>query len=135
MKLKDKIRIIERNRISDSRGWFLKVINGQEDFLPNHTGEVYLISADPGECRANHYHNKANEWFSVVLGTIEMKIEDVITKEQLTILLTEEYPKTVYVPAGIAHSFNNIGDKPYILATYTDELFVPEDTVSYEICN
>ena len=132
MRLKDRIRIIERKRISDTRGWFLKVINGKEDFLPSYTGEVYLISADPGECRANHYHNKANEWFSLVKGEAEMIIEDIVTKERMTLSLTEESPKTVYVPAGIAHSFINTGNTSYILVTYTDELFIPEDTIAYK---
>ena len=66
MKLEGRIKIIERKKIIDSRGWFLKVITGKEEYLPQFTGEVYLISANPGESRANHYHNEANEWFTLV---------------------------------------------------------------------
>ncbi len=134
MKLEDRIQIIKRKRISDSRGWFLKVINGKEDFLLNHTGEVYIISADPGECRANHYHNKAREWFSLIKGKAEMKLEDVKTKESISISLSEEDPVTIFVPPGIAHSFNNKGYGAYILVTYTDVLFDPKDTINYQLC-
>lgn len=133
MKLKDKIQIIERKKISDLRGWFLKVINGYEDKLPDFTGEVYVISANVGECRANHYHSKANEWFTLIQGKAEMIIEDIVSKEQLMITLDSKHPQTVFIPSKIAHAFRNTSNEPYILVTYTDKLFDPEDTVNYEL--
>ena len=131
MSLKDKIKIIERKRITDSRGWFLKVITGKEELLPNHTGEVYLISANKGECRANHYHLEAHEWFTGIMGEIEMKLYDLKTEEVETIILSEKNPTTVYVPCGIAHSFKNIGYDPYLLVIYTDKLFDQKDTIPF----
>src|SRR5438128_1515629 len=68
MALHDKIRIIDRKLLSDTRGWFLKVLNGMEEFLPAHTGESYITMALPGEWRANHYHPKTAEWFTVFKG-------------------------------------------------------------------
>jgi dTDP-4-dehydrorhamnose 3,5-epimerase-like enzyme len=134
MKLQNKIKIYERKKISDSRGWFLKVIDGQELKLPDFTGEIYLISANPGKCRANHYHIEANEWFTLVKGKAKMIIEDIITKERVEINLDSENPKTVYVPCNIAHAFRNTVSEPYLLVTYTDKLFDPVDTVNYQLC-
>ncbi len=134
IKLQDKIQIIKRKKISDLRGWFLKVITGKESNLPAFTGEVYIISANMGECRANHYHKEAHEWFSLIKGEAEMILEDVHTREQIKIHLTERAPVTVYVPNYIAHAFKNIGNTPYILVTYTDKLFIPEDTIFYQLC-
>lgn len=133
MNLKDRIQIIERNKIMDSKGWFLKVITGKEDYLPDCTGEVYLISAKEGACRANHYHKEANEWFTLVEGKALMLIEDIKTKEKIKIELDSENPKTIYVPNNIAHAFQNVGDEQYILVTYTNLLYKAEDTVSYTL--
>ncbi|MHC1738590.1 MAG: WxcM-like domain-containing protein [Ignavibacteriaceae bacterium] len=133
MSLKDKIKIIDRKLISDSRGWFLKVITGKECNLPNFTGEVYLISAEIGECRANHYHIDAHEWFTLVRGKAEMIIEDIITKERIILLLDAKNPHTIYVPNNIAHAFNNVGSIPYLLVTYTSRLYEKKDTVSYNL--
>jgi len=133
MKLIDKIKIIERKRIIDSRGWFVKVINGYEEFLPNSTGEIYLIQADIGESRANHYHPIAKEWFTLIQGKALMLIEDVNTKEKMQIILDEKKPKTIFTPNYIAHSFNNIGDIPYILVAYADVLYDAADTIPYKI--
>jgi len=134
MSLRERIKIIKRKRLSDPRGWFLKVITGTEDCIPNSTGEVYLISADVNECRANHYHDEANEWFTLVKGCAELILEDIFTKERVVINLDENNPTTIFVPNKIGHSFRNTGSIPYILVTYTDKLFVPEDTIDYQLC-
>ncbi len=133
MPLKDKIRIFERNKIVDERGWFLKVITGQEEDLPAFTGEVYLISAHPGETRANHYHKEASEWFTLVQGKAKMYIEDIATKEQMLILLDSAKPVTVFIPPGIAHEFLNADNDPYILIAYANKQYHPADTVPFKI--
>jgi dTDP-4-dehydrorhamnose 3,5-epimerase-like enzyme len=132
MKLEQKIKIIRRNKISDSRGWFLKIITGREDSLPSFTGEVYMICALPGETRANHYHVEACEWFTLVTGKADMILEDISTKERITISLDSANPQTIFVPANIAHSFANTGHESYMLVTYTDRLYEPSDTISYK---
>src|ERR1035437_144511 len=131
MKLEERIKIIERKKIFDSRGWFLKVINGKEEFLPQFTSEVYIISVDPGECRANHYHIEAHEWFTLITGVAHMVIEDIYSKQRIIIELYSENPKTIYVPNNIAHSFQNIGAEPFILVTYTNKLYNSMDTIPY----
>jgi dTDP-4-dehydrorhamnose 3,5-epimerase-like enzyme len=133
MSLKEKIKIIPRKKIVDSRGWFLKVIDGKEEKLPQHTGEVYIIQANPGETRANHYHKEANEWFTLIQGKADMLIEDVDSGEKLTIKIDGNHPETVFVPNNIAHAFKNTADQPYVLITYTDKLYDPEDTIQYKL--
>lgn len=46
--IESKIKIISRRKISDNRGWFLKIIDGKENSLPNYTGEIYIVSAISG---------------------------------------------------------------------------------------
>jgi dTDP-4-dehydrorhamnose 3,5-epimerase-like enzyme len=133
MKLKHKIKIIQRNKIADSRGWFLKIITGKEEHIPLHTGEVYMVNAKPGESRANHYHLQANEWFTLVAGKALMLVEDVSTKERMSIELDSDNPRTIYVPNQIAHSFENISSEPYLLVTYSDRLYDPADTIIYKL--
>ena len=38
----EQVKVLNRRLISDERGWFLKAINGTEEQLPTHTGEIYL---------------------------------------------------------------------------------------------
>lgn len=131
MSLNDKIKIIPRRLIIDDRGWFLKVIDGKENNIPSYTGEVYLTSAKPGEAKGGHYHDKANEWFTLVTGECELKIVDINSGEKLSLNLSSIKPETIYVPNNVAHIFLNNSSKDYILLAYSDQLFDPDDTIIF----
>jgi dTDP-4-dehydrorhamnose 3,5-epimerase-like enzyme len=135
MKLEEKVRLIPRKLISDERGWFLKVITGQEENLPLHTGEVYLTMAYPGQVRGNHYHMKTNEWFTVCQGTAVAVVYDPVSNERMEWILDCKEPITLFVSAGIAHAFQCIGKKgkPMLLIAYADRLYEPDDTIHYSL--
>lgn len=134
MALKDKIRIIDRKLLPDARGWFLKVLNGMEEFLPAHTGESYITMALPGEWRANHYHPKTAEWFTVFRGKAKVILEDIQTKERLEMIVDAASPKTFYAPPFIAHVFINISDsEELMLIAYAENIYDPTDTIPYNL--
>jgi dTDP-4-dehydrorhamnose 3,5-epimerase-like enzyme len=135
MFLKSKIRIIPRRIIGDDRGWFLKVIDGKEEGLPNQTGEIYLTSGKEGQSKGGHYHDKASEWFTLVSGSCDLLLEDVQTNEKMVINLCSTEPKTIYVPKGIAHIFENTSNVDFLLLAYTDYLYDPQDTMPYSFLN
>jgi dTDP-4-dehydrorhamnose 3,5-epimerase-like enzyme len=128
----DKILLIKRNKIEDQRGYFLKVIDGKEEFLPNHTGEVYITKANPKEMKGGHYHPIAKEWFTIIKGQCEVKLKDIVSSEEMVIKLDENDAKTLFVPNNIAHAFYNISEtEEFILLAYSDELYQPSDTIMY----
>lgn len=133
MALKDKIKIIPRRLIKDERGWFLKAITGTEDNIPNHTGEVYLTMGKPGQTKGGHYHPEAVEWFTVIEGNAVLRLEDINSKERLEIPMSLEEAKSVYVPNNVAHDFKNVGDSNFIVLAYTDRLYDPKDTITYNL--
>lgn len=132
MPLSDKIKIIPRKFISDSRGWFLKVIDGKEDNLPKHTGEIYFTNALPGQAKGGHYHLRATEWFTLITGICDLYLVDIESGEKMTISLSSSEPLTVYVPSRIAHNFVNTGAGEYLLVAYSDVLYDPTDTIQYD---
>ncbi len=132
MPLIDKITIIERKKLSDTRGWFMKVIDGYEKGLPNHTGEIYLTFASGlNQIRGGHYHDKATEWFTLLQGKADLKLMDMNTQETTIIKLSADEPKTVVIPPKVAHVFINKQEEPFLLLAYTDELYDPVDTIPY----
>ena len=131
MTLQEKITIIERKKLGDSRGWFLKVIDGKEKGLPSHTGEIYLTHAlGLNQVRGNHFHPKATEWFTLLEGDAELKLKDMQTQELHSIFLSADTPQTIVIPPNIAHAFVNIKEEPFLLLAYTDELYDPKDTIT-----
>jgi len=134
MALQDKIRIIDRKMLPDVRGWFLKVLNGMEEFLPAHTGESYITMALPGEWRANHFHHKTAEWFTVFKGKAKVILEDIQTKERVEVIVDAVHPKTIFAPPGVAHVFINISDQEELmLIAYAGNIYDPADTVPYNL--
>lgn len=131
MVLKEKITIINRKKLGDSRGWFLKVIDGKEEGLPEYTGEIYLTHASGiNQVRGNHYHLKATEWFTLVEGHAKLKLKDMHTEELYSIILSADIPQTIVIPPFVAHAFVNTKEDPFLLLAYTDELYNPEDTIA-----
>ena len=125
------INKIARNLIKDSRGYFLKAINGNEPGNP-FACEVYITCAKPGESKGGHYHLRAQEWFTLIKGEALLTIINVDTKEKSEIRLSESEPETIYIPPGIAHSFRNTGNVNFILLAFTDIKYDPQDTIIFD---
>lgn len=132
-KLADRCKVINRKLISDERGWFLKVIDGKEMYLPNHTGEIYLTMGKEGQTKGGHYHPSAVEWFTLIQGSAILKLEDINTHERLDIELSLQKAITVFIPNNIAHAVVNNTKEDFILLAYTDKLYDPSDTIPYKI--
>lgn len=128
----ERIRRYPRRLLSDDRGWFLKTITGKEEGLPDFTGEVYFTSAKAGCNKGGHYHELAQEWFTMIVGKGVLVLEDIDTKERIEIEMIAEQPETIYIPQRVAHRVDNRSDKDYIMCAYTDVLYDPKDTIAYE---
>jgi len=131
--LMNKIKLSQISKIQDSRGWFLKVIQGNENLLPDYTGEIYFTSANPGQVKGGHYHCQANEWFCLIKGNATLNLVDTESEEKLEINLSENNPVLIFIPPFIAHAFTNTDQvNEFILFAYTDKYYDPKDTISYE---
>ena len=130
-----KVQLIDRKKLSDSRGWFFKIMHGKEDNLSQELGEIYTTRAIPGGFRANHYHKVASEWFTVIEGTAKVIVEDIHTKERQEFELSGKNPQTLYCAPEIAHVFYNPEDseEDFILIAYADKQYDPADTILYNL--
>lgn len=135
MSLIDTIRFIPRRLISDERGWFLKVVDGNEENIPARTGEVYLTYALPGQPRGDHYHPATAEWFTVVEGRALLLVEDPQTGARAQWWLDATEPQTVFMPPGLAHVFVNPEGAagPFLLVAYAANAYDPADTIPYPV--
>ena len=127
----DLYQIIERRRIVDARGFFLKTMTGFEPDLSQQFGEIYVIKGDQGKARANHYHDLATEWFTLLQGRVRLNLRHVDTGETASLLLIDEAPVTVRVNPRVAHSLLGVDALDYMLMAYTDVHYDPADTIAY----
>ena len=133
MAVLDRAYTLPRIVKSDDRGQLWKVLNGAEEHAPAEFGEIYVVTVQPGHSRGGHYHPKANEWFTVLHGSARAVLTDPISSEERLVELSAGDPAMIFVPAGLAHSFTNTGNRGselWILA-YSDQPYDPDDTVIY----
>jgi len=125
------IEVIERKYISDSRGDFLKIMNGSEGGLSKVFGEIYMVRGSPGTSRANHYHIAASEWFTILSGSVTLLLIDIKTNQKRYIDLNSKTPVTVKVPPLVAHSLINSSETEFSLLAYSDVPYLAADTIPY----
>lgn len=133
MTLSDKIISYNRMLKLDERGWFLKTLTGTEAGVPVNVGEIYFTAATPGQVKGKHYHIKANEWFTLIVGKAVLVLEDVHTKERMELVLDSQSPQTVHIPPLVAHAVENRYNSDFILCAYTDLRYDPKDTIAYNL--
>lgn len=131
--LKDKIYIISRKKIEDNRGWFIKPLDGNEPNLSLRIGEVYVTVAAPKQSKGGDYSLKTNKWFTLVKGNAILLLEDIETKERMSIQLESRYPKTIFVPCKIANIIQNNGEDDCILVVYADKQYDMNDIIPYKL--
>lgn len=132
---KNKVQIIERKKLIDDRGWFLKTMHGKEERLTDRRGETYVTLATPGAYRANHYHNIANEWFTILQGKAIAIFEDIKSKERVVIEMDSDKPISIFCEPRVAHVFYNkqSNTTPFILQAYSDLIYDPADTIPFDL--
>jgi dTDP-4-dehydrorhamnose 3,5-epimerase-like enzyme len=128
----DLYKIIKRCKIVDDRGFFLKTMTGIEPDLPKEFGEIYVIKGCEGKSRANHYHNAATEWFTLLQGKVRLNLKHVDTGQAASLLLTDEVAVTVQIHPRVAHSLIGVNSLDYLLMAYTDVRYDPVDTIAHE---
>ena len=127
----NNVKLNKLNKLNDSRGSFIKIINGEEIKNP-FACEVYITTAKPGQSKGGHFHNRANEWFYLIKGFVELTTVNVDSGEKEVLLIKENSDELIYMPPRIAHSFKNIGKDDFILLAYTDVTYDSSDTIAYE---
>lgn len=128
-----QVRVLEQARFEDARGYLQKILTaGQCDGAPPR-GEVYVTCANPGEAKGNHFHRKMGEWFAVVQGEATIEIVDPETAQRRTIPLGVSRPRSVYIPAGLAHAVVNSSNAPVVCVAWAERDHDPNDVFPFTV--
>lgn len=98
-------------------------------------GQIYFITFEgKGVVRGNHYHKKWREWFGIVHGEVHAELEDIVTKERRTCVLSAGHSTYTRLEIGpqIAHAFRCISPSAALL-NYADAEWTAQDRFEYPI--
>jgi dTDP-4-dehydrorhamnose 3,5-epimerase len=115
--------------VIDSRGWLAELYRHDdlaEEFFPMM---AYISGTNPGITRGPHEHVDQADFFCF-LGPSNFKLrlwdnrEDSETYRCTTTLLVgEDNPVSVMIPAGVVHAYQNVGDVDGIVINCPNRLY------------
>lgn len=97
-------------------------------------GQIYVNMIGPGKARGNHYHKKRHEWLSCVTGKIKVILQDIKTKEKISLILdSKDKPlKRLHIYPLHAHVVENISKENAIIIEYASEEHDPKKDDFYK---
>lgn len=127
------VRVLEQPRFSDARGYLQKILMASQCEGNPPRGEVYVTAALPGEAKGNHLHRKMGEWFAIVQGEGAVEVCDPQSGERRSIALGVSRPRSVYVPAGVAHAVVNTGKETLVCVAWAEADYDAQDIFPYPV--
>jgi dTDP-4-dehydrorhamnose 3,5-epimerase len=121
-------------------GHLMEVLRADEGLLKKF-GQTTFTVAYPGTIKAFHWHKKQDDLWFVAGGRAKIVLYDLRRDsetfgETQVIIADEKEPILVLIPAGVAHGYKVLGDKPVLLFYHTTEPYnaknPDEERISYD---
>ena len=119
----------ELKKFFDDRGWLTELFRQDEvdqEFLP---AMAYISSTNPGITRGPHEHWDQADYFCFI-GPSNFKLrlwdnrkESETFGSVMTMIVGEDKPAAVLIPAGVVHGYQNVGDVDGIVINCPNRLY------------
>lgn len=116
---------------SDDRGYFRELLR-DDDHLLSHFGQTSVTKTYPGIIKAFHWHEKQDDLWYVADGMARVVLFDrrptsPTCGQTQVIYAGENNPMLIYIPCGIAHGYQVLGNKPVLLFYHVTQAYDPLD--------
>ena len=121
------VKIKELITHCDDRGYFREILRDNDNLLKKF-GQTSITETYPGIIKAFHWHKKQDDLWYVASGMAQIVLYD-LRKDSKTYRQTqvvyagEKNPVLVLIPAGVAHGYMVLGNKPVLLFYHTTESY------------
>ena len=124
----------------DDRGYFREVLR-DDDHLLRHFGQTAVTKTYPGVIKAFHWHKRQDDLWYVGGGMAKVVLYDLregsSTRGVTQVLYAGELnPVLITIPAGVAHGFQVLGNRPVQLFYFVTESYDPsnpdEERIPYD---
>lgn len=102
---------------TDPRGSFAEVIKSRE------SGQVSVLTAEPGVTRGGHYHHSKVEKFLVVHGHARFRFRHILDGETFELMTSADRPVVVETIPGWTHDITNVGNGVMVSLLWASEVF------------
>jgi len=114
---------------SDDRGYFREILRDDDELLTRF-GQTSITKTYPGVIKAFHWHNHQDDLWYVAAGMARVVLYDMRPDSpsyQVTqvIYAGEDNPVLIYIPIGVAHGYQVLGDKPVLMFYHVTQSYDP----------
>lgn len=115
---------------SDDRGYFREILR-DDDHLLTHFGQSSLSKTYAGVIKAFHWHEHQDDLWYVADGMARVVLYDRRPNSPTrgvtqVIFAGEDNPILIYIPSGVAHGFQVLGNKPVVLFYHVTQSYDPK---------
>jgi dTDP-4-dehydrorhamnose 3,5-epimerase len=123
-------------RYADSRGWLAELFRHDELEPEFYPVMAYNSSTRPGVTRGPHEHVDQADFFCFI-GPSNFKLrlwdnrnDSETFNNVITLVVGEDNPKSVLIPAGVVHAYKNVGSVDGIVFNCPNRLYMGVDKKS-----
>ena len=136
--------IKDLRKFLDSRGWLAELFRHDEMDQQFYPVMAYTSATIPGVTRGPHEHVDQADFFCFIVPSNFMlrlwdnRPQSGTYNNVTTIVVGEDNPKSVLIPAGVVHAYRNVGTVPGIVFNCPNQLYMgqgkrePIDEIRHE---
>jgi dTDP-4-dehydrorhamnose 3,5-epimerase and related enzymes len=117
------VRVKPLVKFADDRGYFMEIVRDDEDLL-SRFGQVSCSLTYPGVVKAFHYHERQDDLWFFPVGNAQVVLHDLRAASPTyrhtdVVYMGEHNPIALLIPAGVAHGYRVLGERPALLVYVT----------------
>ena len=140
----DGVVVRDLRKFKDDRGWLTELFRHDELAEEFHPTMAYISSTAPGVTRGPHEHvDQADLFCFIGPSNFEIRMWDNRADSKtfnhvLTLVVGEDNPKSLLVPRGVVHAYQNVGSVEGIVINCPNRLYAgkgkdkPVDEIRHE---
>ena len=116
---------------SDDRGYFREILRDDDELL-SRFGQTSITKSYPGVIKAFHWHEHQDDLWYVADGMARVVLYDQRegspTKGETQVIYAgEDSPMLIYIPVGVAHGYQVLGNKPVVVFYHVTKSYNPAE--------
>jgi dTDP-4-dehydrorhamnose 3,5-epimerase len=119
-------------KFNDKRGWLCELFRQDGIEKEFHPVMAYISSTEPGVTRGPHEHVDQADLFCFIgpsnfmIRMWDNRSGSATVNHLMTLVVGEDNPKSVLIPAGVVHAYRNVGKAHGIVINCPNRLYMGE---------
>ena len=117
-------------KFTDERGWLAELFRHDELDEEFYPAMAYISATAPGITRGPHEHVEQADLFCFIgPSNFKLRMWDNRNASEtfnhvMTLIVGQDSPKSVLIPAGVVHAYQNVGEVHGVVMNYPNRLFM-----------